>query len=194
MIVDINLLPKKEKKDISWLVVFVIILLLLLAAIVSFRQLYQLQQREVAALRTEWMNTQFISEQLSQQLDEEVKSANEQLREIITVVEGQLLPTTVILDHLVSQLPERGFFQSFDFFFPNEVKIVVQFDQWQEVAQFQHSLTASPLFQEVNLLSITTDEWDVNEGEKGSYLPRYTASMLLAVNRQVLKEMGDMEQ
>lgn len=184
MLIDVNLLPPKERKRSPvWLSVLIAVAVVLLVAL-FFGMIY-LKQAEQDRLASELAQTVQLRETLEQTAaGSQTLSAEEQLRQAIQWVEQEQLPATPLLDHLVERLPDRGFFLEVSYVTDEEVALDVQFDVSRDAAYYLAELKKSPWVLDARLLSIEAAEVDV----AGSIvpLPRYVASYTVSFDRAAL--------
>ena len=85
--------------------------------------------------------------------------------------------TVPLLHELIDLLPERGFFQTFDFTGPNLAMVAVQFDTKPDSAYYYTRLKSSPSVSEIHLDSVVIDEVSDEEiADSTEVLPRYLAT------------------
>lgn len=185
MNVEINLLPKKPVKKRMVFYVFSGLLLMFLLVFV-FAYLYEQNlQREQSQLEQEIQTVRLLQEAESNQ---ERNSASEEksLDTIVELVESQRKPTTRLLQTLVEQLPERGFFTNFQYQEPGSVNLTVQFESQREAASYLHTLNEHFIVEEAMINDLTTEELIVNEGTMNeSIMPRYLASYTISIHMPV---------
>ncbi|WP_096202819.1 hypothetical protein [Bacillus sp. FJAT-45350] len=192
MLVEVNLLPEKEKRDLTPVIIILIIGILLVTATIVLSSLHSSVSTEVTELENEVQELMILSETTRQELTEQQTNNIGQLEEVISALDKQLFPASLLLDHIVSLLPERGFFLNFNYSLPNEVYFDASFDRIEEIAQFSNALYSSDAIGEVLLSDISTnqilDDEDLNRDE---YLPRYVASYSIKIVPVSLREMRD---
>ena len=192
MLVEVNLLPEKQKKDVTLPVIILIILILIGSSALGLRSFHQTATLEVETLKQEINELQLLSTTTQQEIIEKSLSQTGELEQAINALHGEILPASFLLDHLVSLLPERGFFLNFDYSIPRDVYFDASFDQLDEVAQYSNALFQSAAVDEVQLTSITTNPLLTDaELNRDKYLPRYIASFSLKINPSVVREMRD---
>ncbi|MBI0576509.1 PilN domain-containing protein [Neobacillus cucumis] len=159
MLVEINLLPKKEPKKINLIIALGsgLALFLLIGGI----YLWQIKstKSDVAEVDRQISMTQKIAEQ-QQQKSDSAQSINSvsQLKGAIEWANSYPIHTIPVMKHLTSLLPERGFIQSFSYTEAGTVSLTVQFDSAREAAYFLDSLNESKWFEEASLNSLSTTE------------------------------------
>ncbi|MEH7379782.1 hypothetical protein V7138_04805 [Bacillus sp. JJ1533] len=157
MLVDINLLPRKEFKNRAKLLLLIIIVSV---ALIGFLLLF-IQYNKATQLEEQLSNQ--LTELKEKQLEEEQKytSANHpnnvvNLQKTAEWAEGYFVEAVPILNHLTSLLPQRGFVQNFSYTEDGIVSLEVQFDTNTENAHYLALLTDSPYVQTARLLTVST--------------------------------------
>ncbi|MBX0358870.1 hypothetical protein [Halobacillus sp. Nhm2S1] len=188
MVVEINLLEQKEKRNIlPYLVVTFFALLLLVLGIVFNAQKASLVEESSR-----------LDEQISQvQVEQEsfaVTSGGEgtereQLKDSLEQLKGTVIPTIPVVEELVSLLPERGFFESFALTGASEVTVNVRFDTIQEAAKYTNTLIQQSFISDVELAGVDTDVVDDTE-DLYDYQPRYIASYYIVLEESTLADEG----
>lgn len=190
MLVDINLLPVKEKERSRLLIAA---LTILSAAVLLWVVLLTLSNNFTK--ETEILEGQLVSLQASQ---EEIRS---ELQQSESGDEKKLLASTVgwaeeyqfdivpLLRELIYLLPKRGFFQAFDFTSPNLATVTVEFDTKPDSAYYYTRLKSSPSVSEINLDSVTIEEAIVST----EVLPRYLATYSIQFVDERIPAKGTVE-
>ncbi|MFJ8255901.1 hypothetical protein ACIQ4Z_01300 [Peribacillus asahii] len=191
MLVDINLLQKKEKKASFFLIFILVGVIVLVAAGVFAWKMYETQVAKEKQLET--VLSQYKEEKvLKEQSLSKAASDNgvEQLNAAIAWAEETDTSTSFFLRHITSLLPERGYFMNFSFAEGKTADLSIQFDSSREAAFYLKSLQNSPYINEAELLSIETESISSEEDtvEEENVLPRYMASYRFVVNEKALQE------
>ena len=191
MLVDINLLQKKEKKASFFLIFILVGVIVLVAAGIFAWKMYQTQVAKEKQLET--VLSQYKEEKvLKEQSLSKAASDNgvEQLKAAIAWAEETDTSTSFLLQHITSLLPERGYFMNFSFAEGKTADLSIQFDSSREAAFYLKSLQNSPYINEAELLSIETESISSEEDtvEEENVLPRYMASYRFVVNEKALQE------
>lgn len=189
MLVDINLLPQKERERPVFLFAVFGILLVAVFIWATFFFLAQSQANQQAAIDAEYTQVAAQSEAIRTQLAASVGlNEEQQLKATVDWAEGYQFDTVPLLSDLVSRLPERGFFDSFSFVKPNLATLTIQFDTAREAAYYLSQLKASELLDSAKLDSVTNQELELVETtEEGTEIaeeeiienPRYLATYSL---------------
>ncbi|MBD8068847.1 PilN domain-containing protein [Bacillus sp. PS06] len=194
MLVEINLLPKKQIKNRAGFVVFITILVLALLCTVFViteqsrmntekqRLSSTLSGLEAERIALEQAITQGNDSNSVIKLDQTVKWADEYFVEAVPLIQ-----------HLSSLLPARGFIQSFNYTGEGNVSYIVQFDTNTEVANYLAALKESPYLTESRVNSITSSQPAGETSEETDtdevILPRYLAQFELVINKEELKQL-----
>lgn len=188
MLVDINLLPQKERDRPAFLIAAISILLVAVIILAVLAFLAGSHEREQAVLAAQ--SVQVASEQAAIRTQlEAAQGMNEeqQLKATVDWAEGYQFDTVPLLQELVSILPARGFFESFSYTGLDQAILSVQFDTAREAAYYLAQLKASELIESATLDSVAQNEIDTAETEEGvviekaviEEMPRYIASYTL---------------
>lgn len=200
MLVDINLLPKKAPRK-AGLPVFIIFFLVLTAiGIGLFYWQYTAKQDSLASLQSQTLRMEETIAVQSQKIATfESSNSAAELEKIVEWARDYPIETVPVLQHLISFLPERGFFQNFAYNDDGSIDLSIQFDSSREAAFYLTKLTESEWINEAKLTGITTsaeiiDLKDQEEKENNSklindpFMPRYLALYTLSLNRQTVKD------
>lgn len=197
MLVDINLLPKHERKSFHFTFVILSISLLVLIGmgVWLLHATYKMNQKLTIEQQKVDTATRLI-EMAQKKKNVQVKpNAAQILQTNIDWIHSNQRSTVKLLDHLVSLLPKRGYFISYEYKDGSTVDLSVQFDTLDETAQYLHDLTESPFIHEATLLEVTTASLEQDENNAGSntstdpfsVLPRYIAKYELNMNTNALQ-------
>ena len=201
MLVDINLLPKKAPRK-AGLPVFIIFFLVLTAiGIGLFYWQYAAKQESLASLQSQTLRMEETIAVQSQKIATfESSNSAAELEKIVEWARDYPIETVPVLQHLISFLPERGFFQNFAYNDDGSINLSIQFDSSREAAFYLTKLTESEWINEAKLTGITTsaeiidlnDQEDNLENESklinDPFMPRYLALYTLSLNRQTVKD------
>ncbi|ANU12811.1 hypothetical protein B481_3150 [Planococcus halocryophilus Or1] len=185
MLVDINLLPQKERDRPAFLIAAISILLtaVIIWAVLAF--LAGSHEKEQAVLAAQSVQVATEQEAIRTRL-EAAQGMNEeqQLKATVDWAEGYQFDTVPLLKELVSILPARGFFDSFSYTGLDQAILSVQFDTAREAAYYLAQLKTSELIESATLDSVAQNEIDTTETEEGvvvqeaviQEMPRYIAT------------------
>ncbi|MEH7223087.1 hypothetical protein V7112_04665 [Bacillus sp. JJ1566] len=157
MLVDINLLPRKEFKNRAKLLLLII---MISVALIGFLLIFI--QYKKATILEEQLTHQIATLQETREAEEQKStSANHsnnvvKLERTVEWADAYFVETVPILNHLTALLPERGFVQSFSYTEDGIVSLEVQFDTNTENAHYLALLTDSPIIESARLLTVST--------------------------------------
>jgi type IV pilus assembly protein PilN len=196
MLVDINLLPQKEKKSFITPILFICLILLFLGTgswigMDYYETSVQLEQKE-QALKQEKKFVQ-VQRQLKKQAEAAKKTTP--LLEKVEYVRSKEIEAVALLQHLVALLPERGYFMKYDYKGRSTITIEARFDTLAETSQYLHELTNSRYLTEAKIEKMeTTNFEEVAAGEDltefEGYLPRYHAQYKIQFNKDHLHDLS----
>ncbi|MFC0469425.1 type IV pilus biogenesis protein PilM [Halalkalibacter kiskunsagensis] len=112
----------------------------------------------------------------------------ERLEQAVQLVERQVVPASLLLDYLVTLLPERGHYLNFDYALPGIVSFDASFDRMEEIAAYHHELEQSNVVSAVTLSIVNTNELEIASDD---VLPRYVASFSLEIKKSEVRKLGD---
>ncbi|HHY72843.1 MAG TPA: fimbrial protein [Bacillus bacterium] len=201
MLIEINLLPKKERKKLSTLIVVIASILILLIGSVYNVLMYQTSKTEVNNLTTNLQMTKELRAIQEQKLTEVTStSAVDRLKTTIDWVQKLPISTVTLLGHLTALLPERGFILNVTYADSGVVTLTVQFDTNRQVAYYLNELENSDIIDSVELRSVNTSGDELEKTDKilkdklvKVLVPRYVAVYELHLNRQALKVLENKE-
>jgi type IV pilus assembly protein PilN len=198
MFVDINLLPKKEPKNVVFLISAAIVLVVVIAGAFVFYVSMQKAEVKIQSLTQELKQTRAL-QAVEQQKLKNVQSQQEvqELEKTVKWAEQYPMKTVLLLRNMTKLLPERGFIMNFSYAEDGTVNVAVQFDTSEEAAYYLKLLSDADFVTDVQLKSITaTGEQsdEKNATEEKNVLPRYLAQYELHVNKNALKEEKEKKQ
>lgn len=192
MFIDVNLLPKKEPKNVVFLVGIIIVLVATIAAGTAFYLSVQKANRQIESLTQELKQMRAL-EAAEQQKLENIQSMQEvqELKKTVEWAKQYPLKTVLLLRNMAKLLPERGFIMNFSYIENGTVNVTVQFDTSEDAAYYLKRLEDANFVADVQLKSVTAtggQSGQTNATEKNNILPRYVAQYELHVNKDTLKE------
>jgi type IV pilus assembly protein PilN len=198
MFVDINLLPKKEPRNVVFLISAAIMLVVVIAGAFVFYVSMQKAEVKIQSLTQELKQTRAL-QAVEQQKLKNVQSQQEvqELEKTVKWAEQYPMKTVLLLRNMTKLLPERGFIMNFSYAEDGTVNVAVQFDTSEEAAYYLKLLSDADFVTDVQLKSITaTGEQsdEKNATEEKNVLPRYLAQYELHVNKNALKEEKEKKQ
>lgn len=192
MLVDINLLPQKERDRPAFLIAAIAILLLAVIVWAVFAMVANANGNEQQLLAAQSLQVTSEQEAIRAKL-EAAQGMNEEQQLKVTVdwAESYQFDTVPLLEELVSILPARGFFESFSYTGLDQATLSVQFDTTRQAAYYLAQLKASELIKSVTLDGVAQKELNAEESgevieEVEEKLPRYIATYTILFDDQRL--------
>ena len=197
MLVEINLLPKKEPKNYALLAIALAALVLFLVAGIYILWQGMSLQNQLNVIETQISTTKKMTE------IEQAKLGNNQsensIAELASAVEwakDEPLKSVPIINHVTALLPERGFIQTISYTETGTVTLTVQFDTNRDAAYYLKTLLDSEWISEAKLASLTTDEKTNSTSESDEsptlndqLVPRYINQYNLTLDRDFINKL-----
>jgi type IV pilus assembly protein PilN len=193
MIVEINLLPKKEPKNVAVFVSTAVFAVLLIAAAVVFYVLSARADEQINALTGELKQIRAM-QAIEQQKQKDAQSAQEikELHEAVQWSKNYPLKMVPLLRNMTKLLPERGFMMNFSYAGNGTVTVAVQFDTSEQAAYYLKRLEDAKFVEAVQLKNVSavnaTDKNNGQDTEEKQVVPRYLAQYEIHVRKQALAE------
>lgn len=175
MLVDINLLPEKERERSTLLIAALIVIG---AAILFWAVLFILSlSLSKEAARTEMQITALHASQ--EAIREDIQPSTnaderEKLASTVKWAEANRFDTLPLLREMIALLPQRGFFVSFEFTAPHESTVIVQFDSKSDAAYYLTRIESSTVVSSATMESLVAESLD--EETDLATLPRFEAT------------------
>lgn len=190
MLVDINLLPQKERDRPAFLIAALSILLLGIIVFLSLFFMAGAETTEQEVLAAQSADLTLQQGELRAQLEATTgMNEEQQLKATVDWAESYQYDTIPLLEELSGLLPARGFFDQITFAEPNTATLIVQFDATRDAAYYLAQLKGSELLDFASLDSVESqdsllteedEEDDVTDKEKKVVeTPRYLATYTL---------------
>ncbi|MFS0575367.1 fimbrial assembly protein [Sporosarcina sp. 179-K 3D1 HS] len=178
MLVDINLLPEKERERSTLLLAA---LAILGVAVLFWAVLYFISnamEKETAVLESQQAALQQEQQAVRDLLPvSDHLDARKQLDLTVQWAETVQFDTVPLLEDMIHALPERGFFRSFEFTAPNSATVVVQFDAKPEASHYFSRLASSESIEHLVLDSVTAETVTEEESDvTHDVMPRFLAT------------------
>ncbi|RDU35048.1 hypothetical protein DRW41_19910 [Neobacillus piezotolerans] len=201
MLIDINLLPKKERKS-SGIIFTSLAFAALFLAVGGF--LYwqgATLKNEIAVVENRIDTTKKIAA-LEERKANEVVSADSafKLSQGIEWAEQYTIPSVPVMKEFTKMLPERGYILTYAYQETGQLALTVQFDSSREAAYFLNRLNKSNWVKDADLSSLSAagnGEEQIADAtgavkaasslNKKEYLPRYTGQFQITLNKDVIK-------
>ncbi|WBL13992.1 PilN domain-containing protein [Sutcliffiella sp. NC1] len=192
MLVEIDLLPKKQARNVTVPIVIAISIVLALIVTISLFVFQSTLNKEISEVESELTVVSQLREAKEVNMRSPQQTTSAQKLET-TVQWAESYPTEMvpILNHLVGLLPDRGLVQNFSYNEDSSVNVAVQFDSSRDAAYYLNHLNESDYFKEVNLSSISTT--NLQNEENNDVLPRYVGQYSIILNKEYAKEQQGQE-
>lgn len=157
MLVEINLLPRKEPRKYGFAAVMAVLAGLFLIAAVYYIWQVKSTNTNLKAVNKELAVSEKIIENRSKQAAKKNNSNSiDNLKKAIGWVQSSKILTVPVLDEFTSLLPERGFILSYQSeTTANTVQLKVQFDTGREAAYYLSRLNQSEIVKKASISSLT---------------------------------------
>lgn len=193
MLVDINLLPKKEPKNVVFLLSAVIVAAIAAIAAAVFYVLVDRADRQIDSLEKELKQTRALQAvELQKLADLEFAKEIDELNKAVQWAKDYPLKMVPLLRNMTELLPERGFIMSFSYSEDGTVTVSVQFDTSEEAAYYLKRLSDAKFIADVQLKSVSAvnanEQSDGQGAATGQVVPRYLAQYEMHVDKQALEE------
>ena len=199
MLVEINLLPQKERKNKSLLLLAIIsIIILLIGGFFAF-WLNGTYVNRLASIEGQIATTEQLVAIDQQKVTSDVSSDSvSQLENMVEWAKQYPIKTVPVLNKLTEFLPERGFIQTFQYEETGMVLLSIQFESTREAAYYLNTLLQSDWIEDAKLNTINADtqffdkqigesEVDETKLKNEKYVPRYIAEFEVTLNKNVIK-------
>ena len=159
MLVDINLLPKKQARDVTMPAVIGISLFFILFTVIALFTMNYFVQKEISKSQVtldQAVQLRVVMEEAAQ--GPQATSSIGQLQQSIDWAESQSVEMVPLLEHFVGLLPSSGYFENFLYTFNGSISLTAGFNSARDAAYYLHHLNASPYVKEVSLSSISNSD------------------------------------
>ncbi|RWZ59935.1 hypothetical protein EQV77_01150 [Halobacillus fulvus] len=180
MRIDINLLEEKDQPNrLPVLIVGAGLFVMVLVGVVFYWQHLSLtQEREELDKQYRILQSDLESYQRVQ-LDPEIEQ-RQTLSEAAQNIKTTIFPTIELVERMVALLPERGYFEAYDYYELGLVEVEARFDSLQGVAAYTSALTAESFVRNVTVDEVYT--LPVEAGlDRVEYRPRYIANFTIQI-------------
>jgi type IV pilus assembly protein PilN len=193
MIVEINLLPKKEPKNVVFLLSAAIVTAIVVIAAAVFYVLIDRAEMQIDSLEKELKQTRAL-QAIEQQKLEDIQTVREidELNQTVQWAKDYPLKMVPLLRNMTKLLPERGFIMNFSYTEDGTVTVSVQFDTSEQAAYYLKRLSDAKFIADVQLKSLsavnTAEKSDEQETAEAQVVPRYLAQYEMHIRKQALDE------
>ncbi|WP_096435952.1 PilN domain-containing protein [Alteribacter populi] len=206
MPVEINLMPKQEKKDRTILYFLGGFLILSLLAVVSVGFYGSHIEEQSAAVEEELIEKRLESAELQNEIDSLSDADKVKLNLMIEELDSKVIPGSAVLQEMVSLMPPEGYFLEYEYSFPFEIYLEAGFYEIRDIAYYLRAIEDSDIVASVTLLQIEGEDMTENEEEEEQsnesfaseqnqeqYLPHYVAALSVTLNPEAVKTHGEEE-
>lgn len=186
MLVEINLLPKRERKSQLIPLLSIVVAMLLIVGATTFYVIVQRMEQQITQLKTELDQTKAL--RIAEEEKQKTKtnaSVGAQLQEAIRWAEQYPVHTVALLHELIERLPERGFLMNVSYARDGVIQLTVQFDTTRESAAYLQTLKDASFIADVKLTSLTATE---GKTEEEGTMPRYIGQFSVQLNMEEWKK------
>lgn len=199
MLVEINLLPQKEEKRMSLLLLGIIGLVILVIAGLAFYWFNYSTNTKIDQLNRQISTTENTIA-IEQQKIVKYESSNSlaELENAVSWAKDYPIKTVSVIKKLTSLLPERGFIQSIKYEETGVLTVGVQFETNRDAAYYLTTLLDSEWIKDakLNKLDAVTAFYDKKLGQEmddtkiknEKYVPRYLGEYEITLNQDIVKE------
>ncbi|TMW71593.1 PilN domain-containing protein [Alteribacter natronophilus] len=209
MPVEINLLPKREKKDRTLLYVTGGLAAVCLLAVAGTGFWGSAVERETLALEEELFERQVEAAEIRSEINELSDADQVTLAGMISEMNEKVQPGSTVLHEMVRLMPPEGYFVEYEYNFPFDVYIEAAFYEMADVAYYHRALEDSGLVSQVTLHEIAGEDMIPEEEEEDTdpgagfgfqnqpaageavYLPHYVASMTVTLDPAGVKALEE---
>ncbi|MBT2636354.1 hypothetical protein [Bacillus sp. ISL-39] len=197
MLVEINLLPKKEHRKSSQLIIAAVPLLFIAITISIIYLQGSSYEYEMKQVDQKISSLQKLNNLQQEKLAEEnAGNSLVKLQEAVQWAEKYPVQTVPILRNIISLLPERGFIQNFEYSNMDSILVTIQYDASRDAAFYLSSLKQSEWVRQAELLNVValelSDGAEENNSSDGTTLPRYSADYKIVYRPEFFKpEAGE---
>lgn len=199
MLVEINLLPQKEAKNKTLLVLAVIVSMVILLGVGFTFWFMRGVDQQLAVFEQQIATTQTeIATEQQKLVNVEVTDSLTTLANTVEWAAVYPVKTVPVLQKLTALLPNRGFIKTFTYAETGTVSLNVQFEESREAAYYLAALVKSTWVSDAKLTSLNAvtsfydnsmdENFDDTHVKNEKYIPRYEGTFEISLNQQVIKD------
>ncbi|MCA0147430.1 hypothetical protein LCD52_01380 [Rossellomorea vietnamensis] len=196
-LIDINLLPEKEKKGPVFVYSLAIILLLFfVGSLYFFFSLRSVHMETESTVRSISQTEQLIEVQQTKLLDSESSQGMKDLEKTVESMMDYPVKTVPVLNELISLLPSRGFIQALEYSGRQTINASIQFDSSRQAAYYLHHLKEVGWIREAEILEMTAETTESENMLSADHevVPRYLVEYSLTLDSKKLQELKEAEE
>ncbi|MCM3441963.1 hypothetical protein AB3Z07_18840 [Metabacillus halosaccharovorans] len=190
MLAEINLLPQKQQRNYTNLLVLLIISIVLLAGAITVFMMVNQKNEQITQLEQEYQQVQQQTAVLQQQISQ--NDSSKAVAELEKAIEWSMeypIDFVPLLNELTKKLPEKGYFYSLEYANNTSLNLLVQFESSREAAYYLKRIKDSKLMNEVKLVTVEAVPLEDQEDT----VPRYLATYELSIDRNAVKAFEEEE-
>lgn len=190
MLAEINLLPQKQQRNYTNLLVLLIISIVLLAGAITVFMMVNQKNEQITQLEKEYQQVQQQTAVLQQQISQ--NDSSKAVAELEKAIEWSMeypIDFVPLLNELTKKLPEKGYFYSLEYANNTSLNLLVQFESSREAAYYLKRIKDSKLMNEVKLVTVEAVPLEDQEDT----VPRYLATYELSIDRNAVKAFEEEE-
>lgn len=203
MLVEINLLPKKEHKKSSQLIIAILVLLFFTVSTSVIYIQGNSYNSKIDSVDKQIESIQKLNEvQQAKMIDVEAGNSAVKLQAAVEWAEQYPMDTVPLMQNIIALLPERGFIKNFEYSNLDSVLITIQFDATRDAAFYLSSLKQSEWVEEAVILNVIaerlTDETEADETDSEiieskdvDALPRYSAQYNITFSPEYFNRVSE---
>jgi type IV pilus assembly protein PilN len=200
MLVEINLLPQKQRRSSTIIRLFLLLsIIMLISALLTAWQV-QRYKSTISSLENNILQSEQTILDIQQNMDAASTNSYVELSNAVEWSTTYPIKSVPVLQHLTALLPERGFLLNYAYSDAGTISLTVQFDTKKEAAYYLKWLTDSEWVKEVKLSNLTSSQTETStsvtmdyQSEEETYLPRYTGNFEITLNGDKIREIQKQE-
>jgi type IV pilus assembly protein PilN len=200
MLVEINLLPQKQRRSSTIIRLFLLLSIIMLISTLLTAWQVQRYKSTINSLENNIANSEQLIVDLQQNMDTSSTNSYVELSNAVEWSTNQPIKSVPVLQHLTSLLPERGFLLNYAYSESGTISLTVQFDTKKEAAFYLKWLNDSAWIKEVKLSNLTSSQTEIStdnrtnlQSEENNFLSRYTGNFEITLNGDKIREIQQQE-
>src|SRR5690606_9944397 len=191
MLVEINLLQERERKNRAFYIFLSVIILLIIAVGVAAYFVTMMIQKDMEAVEDKITMVKQVQAQILTESENSIQSDVRQLEGNIAELQEALLDSDQLIKDLTALLPASGVIQSFQFG-EGTISMQIFVEDDMEAIYYYHHLLKEDWISSVTLHNISSINVATEDGEIPSYVAEYTITLDVATE-EVEEELADEE-
>lgn len=192
MIVNINLLPQREKRNIATLIM-IVIFFMVISSVILF--LYVMKQNEEISKSSKQQQLTSISAQLIEHNKSQQSSGTEtdiaKLQAELNQLKSTTFSTVFVIDELTKQLPKYGVFDSLNYEKDGSIELQVSFNEKREAIYYFARLQKQEWILQTKISSIEAKKDNTNIENVERVYSDYVANYAIEINLEKLKKLKE---